>query len=63
MWQGAVSFEALRNVCQSHREGLHGGEGILKVQDVGVAVDAAELHHLQESKNVSVAKLKDLTIP
>lgn len=40
------SLEALSHVGQGDREGLHGGEGVLEIQDVGAAVDPPELHHL-----------------
>lgn len=40
------SLEALSHVGQGDRKGLHGGEGVLEVQDVGAAVDPPELHHL-----------------
>lgn len=40
------SFETLSHVGQGHGEGLHGREGVLEVQDVRIAVNPAELHHL-----------------
>ena len=40
------SLEALSHVGQGDREGLHGREGVLEIQDVGAAVDPPELHHL-----------------
>lgn len=42
-----VSFEALSDVCQSHSESLDCREGVLEVQDVGVAINPAKLHYLQ----------------
>ena len=48
-----VSFEALGDVGQSHSKGLHSREGILEIQDVGIAIDSAKLHHLWRSKLVS----------
>lgn len=44
--QSSGSLEALRDVGQRHSEGLQRREGVLEVQGVRVAVDAAELHHL-----------------
>lgn len=49
--QGGISlFEALSDIGQSHCEGLHSRKGILEIQDVGVAVDPAKLHHLRNVK-------------
>lgn len=44
------SLETLSHVGQGHGEGLHGREGVLEVQDVRVAVDPSELHHLGRSR-------------
>lgn len=41
------SLEALRHVGQGHGEGLHSREGVLEVQNVRIAIDPAELHHLE----------------
>lgn len=40
------SFETLSHVGQGHSKGLHGREGVLEVQDVRIAVNPSELHHL-----------------
>ena len=42
-------FEPLCNVGQGDREGLYGGEGVLEVQGVRIAVDTTKLHHLQQT--------------
>lgn len=47
---GISSFEALSNVGKGHGEGLHSRKGILEIQDVGIAVNPAELHHLRKEK-------------
>lgn len=47
---GISSFEALSNVGEGHGEGLHSRKGILEIQDVGIAVNPAELHHLRKEK-------------
>ena len=43
-------FEPLGDIGQGNREGLHGGEWVLEVQGVGVRIDPAKLHHLQETE-------------
>lgn len=40
------SLEALCHVGQGDGKGLHGGEGVLEVQNVRAAVDPPKLHHL-----------------
>lgn len=47
---GISSFEALSNVGEGHGEGLHSRKGILEIQDVGIAINPAELHHLRKEK-------------
>lgn len=47
---GISSFEALSDVGESHCEGLHSRKGILEIQDVGIAVNPAKLHHLHKVK-------------
>ena len=44
-------FEPLGDVSQGHGEGLHRGEGVLKVQRVRVGVYPPKLHDLSKRKS------------
>jgi hypothetical protein len=48
---GSTLFETLRYICQGDGERLQCRKWVLKVQGVGVAVDPAELHDLEERKS------------
>ena len=41
-----LSLQTLSHVGQGHGKSLQGGEGVLEVEGVGVAVDSAKLHDL-----------------
>ena len=43
-------LQPLRDICQSDAKGLDGRERVLEVKGVGVAVDAAKLHHLRKAR-------------